>query len=65
MIASQVVNSLAETSFKTNIMKRYIKSFAKCEDGTELNVKKIRKDNRYHAVLVRGGNAMEDGCSTV
>lgn len=63
--ASQLVDLLTDKSSDLNILRRYIKSVADCEEVTTRNTSELIQDGAFCRVLMRGSIAKKDSCGTV
>lgn len=63
--ALQLVDLLADTTFKVNVLKRYIKSLADSKDFTTRITIELMKNNGFHGAVESGNRAKKDGCGTL
>lgn len=59
-IALQLVNSLTNTVFVINNFKPYFERPVACEDFTTRYTRRLKNDEGFYKVLVRGGIAKKD-----
>lgn len=64
-ISSLLVDTLAATGFKLNIVERYIRSLSNYNDVTTKSTREHMKVDGFRTVLVRYGIVKKDSCGTL